>query len=1073
MVEEATPTGTPATAEAGSESEPILSPEATAGAIATASAPTPETQEAPTATTTATTAASTDKVGSVLVVGGGISGMQSSLDLADSGFKVYLLDTLPSIGGVMSQLDKTFPTNDCSMCIMAPKLVATGRHQNIHVISNADLEKLEGEPGKFKATIKKRARKVDEEKCTGCGVCAEKCPMEAIDEYNMGMVPRSSIFVRYAQAVPLVFAIDPDKCIGCGICAEECKANAVEYEQEDSLVDLDVGSVILSPGFEPFNPIVKEEYGYGVYKNVLTSMEFERFLSATGPYAGTVLRPSDGEVPKNVAFIQCVGSREDPDKGGNPYCSAVCCMYAMKEAVIAQEHTAGLEPHIFFMDIRAHGKEFDDYYERAEKEHGIKFTRSRVSDVQEDPITKNLIVTYVEGGEINRVEFDMVVLGIGFSPPKNIKSLTDKLGIELNKYDFCSTSSFTPLETNKPGIYVSGAFSGPKDIPDTVAQASGAAAKASSIISEARWTQTSTKEYPPERDITGEEPRIGVFICHCGINIGGVVDVPGVVEYAKTLPNVVYSEHNLYTCSEDTQGHITEMIKEHNLNRTIVASCTPRTHEPLFRNTTAEGGLNPYLFEMANIRDQCSWVHMHEEDKATAKAKDLVRMAVAKSKLLEPLQKMELPLNKTVIVLGGGLSGMTIALELAKQGYENHLVEKEAELGGNLRHIHYTLSQGGNDSGQAEDPQAKLKELIDAVNGNDKITVHTNTTLKEVEGFVGNFKSTLTSNGNDEAIEHGIVIIATGAYEYKPTKYLYGENPNVMTQRELEAKLAKGEFDANSIVMIQCVGSRDDEFKWCSRTCCSEAVKNALKIKEVKPDAKVYVLYKDVRTFGFREDYFRDANEKGVRFIRYDDEHKPEVSDGGKLTVKVPDFILDKSITLNPDQVVLSAGTHPNPDNEDIGKLLKIPLNKYKYFLEAHMKLRPVDFATEGVFLAGLAHGPKFIDESISQAAGTVARAATILSRDSLEVEPQISNVVDENCDGCAYCIDPCPYSALTLIEYMRGGAIKKTVEVNEAACKGCGVCQATCPKKGIYIRGFKLEQISAMVEACLNLEVV
>jgi heterodisulfide reductase subunit A len=1038
------------------EQEPVMSEQAAQGAIDTASQNSPPEALA----TSPTAGTNTDKIGSVLVVGGGISGMQSSLDLADSGFKVYLLDTLPSIGGVMSQLDKTFPTNDCSMCIMAPKLVATGRHHNIHVISNANIENVDGGPGKFNITVKKRARRVNEEKCTGCGVCATKCPMEAIDEYNMGMLPRASIFVRYPQAVPLVFSIDQEKCIGCGICAEECKAEAVEYDQEDSLINLDVGSIILSPGFKPFDPIVKEEYGYGIYKNVLTSMEFERFLSATGPYAGTVLRPSDGEVPKKVAFIQCVGSREDPDKGGRQYCSAVCCMYAMKEAVIAKEHTAGLEPHIFFMDIRAHGKEFDDYHIRAEQEHGIKFTRSRVSEVQEDPETKNLFITYVEGGEIKREEFDLVVLGIGFMPPENIQELTEKMGIELNHYDFCNISSFSPLETNKPGIFVSGAFSGPKDIPDTVAQASGAAAKASSLIADARWTQTSTKEYPPERDIAGEEPKIGVFVCHCGINIGGVVDVPGVVEYAKSLPNVVHAEHNLYTCSEDTQGHIKEMIEEHKLNRTIVASCTPRTHEPLFRNTT-----------MANIRDQCSWVHMHEDEAATAKAKDLVRMAVAKSRLLEPLEKMELSLNKNALVLGGGLSGMTAALELSRQGFQTYLVEKEAELGGNLKHIHYTLSPSGmGEKSQSENPQTRLKELVKEVSFNDKIKVFTNTTMKDVEGFVGNFKSTLDVNGTDEIIEHGVVIIAIGGYEYKPTEYLYGQDPNVITQRELESGLAKGESDLNSVVMIQCVGSRDEKYGWCSRTCCAEAVKNALKIKELKPDAKVYVLYKDIRTFGFREDYYREAAKKGVQFIRYDDEHKPEVTnDGGKLEVIVPDFVLAGNITFHPDKVVLSAGTHPNPDKEEIGKLLKIPLNKYKFFLEAHMKLRPVDFATEGVFLAGIAHGPKFIDESISQACGTVARAATILSRDSLEVEPQISNVVDENCDGCAYCIDPCPYNALTLIEYSRDGQIKKTVQVNEAACKGCGVCQATCPKKGIFIRGFKLEQISAMIDACLG----
>ena len=1020
----------------------------------------PETAPATETTSKPISSLKSDKVGSVLVVGGGISGMQSSLDLADSGFKVYLLETLPSIGGVMSQLDKTFPTNDCAMCIMAPKLVTTGRHQNIHVISNGEIEKVEGEPGNFQVTVKKRARRVNEDKCTGCGVCATKCPMEAIDEYNMGMVPRAGIFVRYAQAVPLVFSIDPDKCIGCGICAEECKANAVEYDQEDTLTDLKVGSIILSPGFKPYDPTAKEEYGYGVYKNVLTSMEFERFLSATGPYTGTVLRPSDGEVPQKVAFIQCVGSREDPGKGGNQYCSAVCCMYAMKEAVIAQEHTKGLKSHIFFMDIRAHGKEFDDYYERAQKEHGIKFTRARASQIQEDPKTKNLIVSYVDGDEIKHEEFDMAVLGIGFLPPDNVEKFVEKMGIELNHYNFCNIGSFSPLETNKPGIFVSGAFSGPKDIPDTVAQASGAAAKASGLIADARWTETTTKVYPPERDVTDEEPRIGVFVCHCGINIGGVVDVPDVVEFAKTLPNVVHAEHNLYTCSEDTQGHITEMIKEHNLNRTIVASCTPRTHEPLFRGTTAEGGINPYLFEMANIRDQCSWIHMHEPEKATEKAKDLVRMAVAKSRLLEPLQKMLLPLNKNTLVLGGGLSGMTAALDL---------IEKEAELGGNLRHIHYILSQSGNGpNSRSEDPQAKLNELIQAVTNNDKIKVFTNTTLKEVDGFVGNFKSTLASNGTEETVEHGVVIIASGAQEYKPEQYLYGQDPNVMTQRELEAKLAKGEFNANSVVMIQCVGSREEEYKWCSRTCCAEAVKNALKIKELKPDAKVYILYKDIRTFGFREDFFREAAEKGVQFIRYDDEHKPSVTNNGKLTVSVPDFVLRGDILLHPELVILSAGTHPNPDNEEIAKLFKINLNKYKFFLEAHMKLRPVDFSTEGVFLAGLAHGPKFIDESISQACGAAARALTMLSQDELEAEGIIAKVNEDVCDGCGICEAICEYKAIEIIVHPKNRE-KNLASVNEALCKGCGACVGICPSGALEQKGFRNDQLYEMIDAFLE----
>jgi heterodisulfide reductase subunit A len=1015
--------------------------------------------------------AESEPIGSVMVVGGGISGMQSSLDLADSGFRVYLLDRYPTIGGVMAQLDKTFPTNDCAMCIMAPKLVATGRHHNIEIIGSAEVTNIEGEAGRFYVTINKHPIKINEEVCTGCGVCATKCPSEAIDEFNEHLRRRPAISIRYPQAIPLIYNIDTEKCIGCGICAEECKAHAVEYEQEVKKVQIEVGSIILSPGFEKFVPDNLKEYGYGVFKNVVSSIEFERILSATGPYAGMVLRPADGDIPKTVAFIQCIGSR-DNQHGSNPYCSAVCCMYAIKEAVIAQEHTAGLKSHIFFMDIRAFGKEFDEYHERAEKEHGIGFTRSRVANITEDPETKDLTVTYVENGEIKHKEFNMVVLGVGMNPPDNAEELAKVYGIDLGKYKFCATNTFTPLETSRPGIFVSGAFSSPKDIPDTVAQASGAAAMASGIISSQRWTRTTVREFPPERDIAGEEPRIGVFVCHCGINIGGTVDVPGVVEYAKSLPNVVYSEHNLYTCSQDTQKRIRENINEHNLNRTIVASCTPRTHEPLFRNTTAEGGLNPYLFEMANIRDQCSWVHMHEPEKATAKAKDLLRIAVAKSRLLEPLDKKYLSITQKGLVIGGGLSGMTAALGIAEQGFETYLIEKDDKLGGNLNYIHTTLESIDNGKAPKSQlkPQEYLKNLIDKVKSNDKIKIFMESKIKNIEGFMGNFKTTFENNGKEHELEHGVVIVASGGYEYKPTEYLYGTDDKVITQREFETQLAENKFKGNNIVMIQCVGSRDDEHKWCSRVCCNEAVKNALMLKETNPDANIFILYKDIRTYGFKEDYFKTAAEKGVVFIRYDDENKPQVTnDNGSLKVVVLDNVVNEELELHPDHVVLSAGTMPNPDNEAIGKMLKVPLSKYKYFLEAHMKLRPVDFATEGVFLCGLAHGPKLIDESISQAYGAVARASTILAKDTMEIEPTISFVIDENCDGCAYCVDPCPFNAITLIEYMKEGAVKKTVEVNEASCKGCGVCMATCPKKGIVVKGFRLDQLNAMIEAALE----
>ena len=896
-------------------------------------------------------------------------------------------------------------------------------------------------------------------------------PVQALDPATRGKT-FAEVHVGYTAEEAVAEA---KRCLACGICCNcqicgnACEAHAIDYLQREEKIDLNVGAVVLAPGYEVYDARLNKDLGYGRLPNVITSLEFERIMSASGPYSGHVLRPYDRRGPNRIAFIQCVGSRD----AQRDYCSSVCCMYATKEAIIAKEHLGeGLQCDIFFMDLRAFSKGFEQYYHRAQ-DLGVRYIRSRVPKIEEVPGTRNLIVHYL--GEDDRKlfqEYDLVVLSVGMQPPKEVKALAERFGVGLNEFNFCGTSAFEPAESSREGVFVAGPFAEPKDIPETVMQASAAAAQVLSLLHEARGTLIKPKVYPPERDVKGEEPRVGVFVCHCGTNIAGVVNVPDVLEYAKTLANVVYAENNLYTCSNDTQDRIKEKIAEHHLNRVVVASCTPRTHEPLFRNTLAEAGLNPYLFEMANIRDQCSWVHMHEPEKATQKSKDLVRMALAKVRLSQPLTRQTVRIEKSALVIGGGLSGMTAALALARQDFDVYLVEKENELGGNLRHVHYLLN--------GDKPQDELVRVRNEIFENDRIHLFTGAEIEKIEGTIGNFKTTVCAGGASTEIAHGVVIVATGAKQYQPKEYLFEQDACVITQRDLEAHLAapncflglEAYRPAKTIVMIQCVGSRDADHPYCSRVCCAEAIKNALKIKALFPQTHVYILYRDIRTYGFKESYYTKARQMGVAFVRYDEDRKPEVSRNNRgLEVTVYDQTLGMPLTISADLVVLSTGIHPNEDNHKIAQFLKVPLNSEGFFLEAHMKLRPVDFMTDGVFLCGLAHSPKGIDESILQAQAAAARAASVLVQDSLELGANISHVVDESCDGCAYCVDTCPYKAITLLEYKWQGSVKKVVETNDSTCKGCGCCQATCPKKGVFIRGFTLEQIEAQIHAALGVE--
>jgi heterodisulfide reductase subunit A-like polyferredoxin len=851
--------------------------------------------------------------------------------------------------------------------------------------------------------------------------------------------------------------MDCSDCCECMRCVEACQADAIIHDEQERTVELDVGAVLLTPGFEAFDARRRGEFGFGFARNVVSNVQFERILSASGPTGGQILRPSDGEHPKRLAFIQCVGSRDSTC--GNEYCSSVCCMAATKEAILAKEHEPGLEVTVFFLDLRAFGKDFDRYCERA-KSLGVRYVRSFVSRTYEMPDTHNLRLVYA-GPDIKQVEeeFDMVVLSLGLEPSASLREQAGQIGVELNRWGFADTRELSPLDASRPGVFVGGVFQEPKDIPDTVVQASGAASRAMALLAPARGSRVRIKAYPPERDIVDELPRVGVFVCHCGSNIASVVDVEAVVEGSRDLPHVALAEHSIYACADDNQEQIKKRIGEYRLNRVIVASCTPRTHEPIFRDTLRDAGLNPYLLEMANIRDQCSWVHSDDPGQATAKAVDLVRMAVGRAAKSMPLQEETVPVNDTALVLGGGIAGMTAALALADQGFPVCLVEKDDQLGGTARRLHKTLD--------GDDLQAFLVQTIDRVSNHPNVTIHLGSQVSKVEGHVGDFRSTIAANAGGESrlVGHGAMVVATGAVEQPPQSYGYGQSDKVLTQLDLSDRLGSGQLelpDDATVVMIQCVEQRDDERPYCSRVCCTSAVKNALLLKEAHPEARIVVLYRDIRTYGFREAAYREAREKGVLFVRYEPERPPQLSLEERLRLRVREPALGRDLELSPDLVVLAAPMVPRADRQEISELLHVPLNADGFFLEAHMKLRPVDFASEGLFLCGTAQGPKFVTETIAQANAVASRTASILSKKRMPVGGQTAWVDPDKCISCMTCVHVCPYAVPQVGKHNKA-------EIQSVVCMGCGSCAAECPAHAIELRHYLDAQILAAVDGLLQ----
>jgi heterodisulfide reductase subunit A len=1002
-----------------------------------------------------------EKIGAVAVIGGGITGIQASLDLGDMGFKVYLIEKTPAIGGTMTQLDKTFPTNDCAMCILSPKLVDCGRHENIEIITNTIVQGIEGKPGNLRVKALRKPRYVDLEKCTACGECAEVCPIKVPNEFDGGLSMRSAIYKYYPQAIPNAYSIDKEGdedhrgCINCGKCIEACKAGAIHPDEKEETIEITVGAVIIAIGAQPFDPLRKPEFGYRNCKNVVTSLEFERILSPSGPFQGRIVRPSDHKEPERIAWLQCVGSR---DKSiGNEYCSAMCCMYTAKEAIIAKEHNPHIQPTVFYIDVRSFGKDFDTYIERAKKVHGIRYVRSRLSEVVEDKKTKNLLIRYEdEEGEFKEETFDLVVLSIGLCATGSQEAFMKKIGLEKNEFGFVQLNPEEPLTVAQPGVFMAGSFIEPMAIPESVVHASAAASKAAALLREVRGALVKEKTYPPEKDVTHQEPRTGVFICDCGINISGSLDVPDIVKFARSLDSVAYAEENIYTCSQDTQKKIAQAIKDHGLNRVVVAACTPRTHEPLFQDTLREVGLNPHLFEMANIREQCSWVHTNGQEKATEKAKKLIAMSVARVRLLSPLPDIEIDMIQKALVIGGGISGMTAALAIANQGFETILVEKKPSLGGKLTAMY--------DSYEAIDAQKLLIDTKEAVKNHNLIKIYTNSTMKNIEGYVGNYKTVIETPQGERELNHGVAIVAVGTENYTPHSYHYGEDLRVFTQQELEKKLRVAEpgenRDGETYVMIQCVESRCDDRPYCSRICCVQALKNAIKIKDMNPRSEVFILYRDMMTYGFKEKYYNEAREKGIMFLQYNKDKKPEVRRDNGMIVKIYEPMLQQTLEIPTDHLILSTGLKPCSDSAQLAKMLKVPLNADGFFLEAHVKLRPVDFTKEGIYVAGSCHAPKFITESISQAYAAASRASTLLSKDKYKTEGTVSSVNEEVCSGCGICISICPYSAIELRE---GKA-----QINEALCEGCGSCAGMCPSGAMEQKGFKSTQLYAMIDAYL-----
>jgi heterodisulfide reductase subunit A2 len=1016
---------------------------------------------------------------SVLVVGGGIGGMRAAVDLAEAGLKVYLTERDPGLGGRVAQLGYMFPTHDCVLCrgtsdhgygctrpAISPAFMDHNRHPNIEVMTRTTIKSAEGQAGDFRITLLREPRYVDPTLCTNCGLCAIACPERLPSEFQESLVTRNAVHKSAPRSLPDTYYIDKgDYCEDCGRCVDVCPTNAINLNEEPREETIQVGAIILAMGYTLTDPLELEEYGYGRYLNVVHSMQYERYVSRSGPTEGLLLRPSDNTAPKRIAWLQCIGSRDQK----HPYCSSICCMYATKEAVLAKERLDDVHCQIFIMDERAFNKEYNAYFHRSTSQYGVQYTRCRISDIQEDPQTKDLIVQYPDpenNGQIKEDRFDMIVLSVGVRPPSGAAIVSRQLGFDLNQYGFCQTDKFNPLETSQPGIYVCGAFSSPKEIAETIIDSAGAAGDVMRMFQNNLGSSYSTREYPfltnqeflPEIDIQGQDPRIGVFSCQCYPTMEGIIDINSLLEKSAVFPHVVHTENIEYGCFPEGLQKIKDSIKKHKLNRVVVAACSHRTHESLFQKTIREAGLNSYLVEMVNLRGFAAWVHPHQPELASRKGLELVRIGVGRAAELEPIYKSSIPPHRRALVIGGGVAGMTAALSVADSGYDVVLIERDEYLGGNLQKVHY-LVEGDN-------PNKLLRDLVNRIIVHEHITVMTRTEIIKHDGHVGAYHAILKHHdGSQSEISHGVTIVATGGQESRVSHYLLGKHPASITQLELEHKLAHHideVTDLKQVVMIQCVKPKEETYEYCSRICCISTIKNAIRLKTINPQCQVTVLYKDIITYGFREQYYTEARERGVIFARYDDNHPPIVdADNGQIIVKMKEQMLDRELILHPDLLVLSTSIQPSSGTKELAKLLKVPISNEGFFLEAHIKMRPMDFMEEGIFVCGIAHYPKFIEESISQAQATAGRATTILSKKPFHFGGTVAVVDPEKCVGCLTCTRTCPFEIPCIKDEFTGvGKLGGAAYIEPTLCHGCGTCTAECPANAIQLQNYTDNQI-------------